>query len=242
MMNDLDLRFPNYPIGTHQEPWDLKILLFIGAAEVRRKSAMTLINEGGFGKPIECRIPLLVAFHEAISTMISLGKSRALIESSLEVLWRFFAWSDTNSEHISQETLIDIFKRWTEFQIHRVQIKKEISVVYAYRQSSKMANLIAKALRLPGAKPGGTLLLQTRIRKPSEKKRVLGVKADKQNLDHTFEYGHVLTKICGALDLRTVRGKLPIFIDVGSDTVLTLAGNLMDPEMDTNSIKNKTLK
>jgi len=241
-MNEIDLKFPNYPIGTHQVPWDLKILLFNGAAKVPRKSAMTLIDEGGFGNPIECRIPLLVAFHEAISTLISLGKSRALIESSLEVLWRFFAWSDTNSEHISQETLIDIFKRWTEFQIHRVQVKKEISAVYAYRQSSKMANLIAKALRLPGAKPGGTLLLQTRMRKPPEKKRVLGVKADKQNLDHTFEYGHVLTKICGALDLATVRGKLPIIIDVGNEKMLTLAGSLMNPEMDTDAIKNRQIK
>lgn len=114
--------------------------------------------------------------------------------------------------------------------------------MYAYRQVSKMANLIAKSLQLPGVKPGKNLVLQTRMRKPPEKKRVLGVEADKQNLNHTFEYGHVLTKICGALDITTVRGKLPILIDVGSDTVLTLAGNLIDPEMDTNSIKDITIR
>ena len=241
-MNKLDLTFPNFPIGTHQVPWDLKILLFNGAAEVPRKSAMTLIDEGGFGKPIEVKIPLVVAFHEAISSMISLGKSRALIESSLEVLWRFFAWSDRNSEYISPETLIDIFKRWTEFQIHRSHIKKEISAIYAYRQASKMANLVSKAFKLPGAKPGGTLLLQTRMRKPPQKKHVLGTEADKQNLSHTFQYGHVLTKICGALDLAKVRGKLPILIDVGDEKMLTLAGNLMNPEMDTNVIEDTTVR
>ena len=224
-MNELDLKFPNYPIGTHQVPWDLKILLFNGAAKVPRKLGMTLIDEGGFGKPVEDRIPLVIAIHEAISSMISLGKSRALIESSLEVLLRFFAWSERNSECISRETLIDVFKRWTEFQIHRSHIKKEVSAIYAYGQASKMANLIAKALQLPGARPGGTLLLQTRMRKPSEKKRVLGVDADKQNLSYTFEYGHILTKICEALDLETVRGKLPILINVGDETMLTLAGN-----------------
>jgi hypothetical protein len=241
-MNELDLTFPNFPFGTHQVPWDLRILLFKGAANIARKSAMTLIDNGGFGKPIEDRIPLVIAFHEAIFSMISLGKSRALFESSLEVLWRFFAWSDTNSEYISQETLIDIFKRWTEFQIHRAQIKKEISAMYAYRQASKMANLVSKAFKLPGTKPGGTLLLQTRMRKPPQKKHVLGTEADKQNLSHTFQYGHVLTKICGALDLATVRGKLPILIDVGDEKTLTLAGNLFKPEMDTNVIENENFR
>ncbi|EBA00648.1 hypothetical protein [Marinobacter sp. ELB17] len=241
-MNDLNLTFPSFPLGTHQIPWNLRILLFKDAATIPRKKAMSLIDDGAFGEPIEERFPLVIAFHEAISSMISLGKSRALIGSSLEVLWHFLAWSDTNSEHISRETLIDIFKRWTELQIHRYQIKNEISAISAYRQTSKMANLIAKVLQLPGAKPGGTLLLQTRMRKPPDKKHVLGTNEDKQNLSHTFEYGHVLTKICGALDLTTVRGKLPIFIDVGSDTVLTLAGNLIDLEMDTNSIKDMTIR
>lgn len=241
-MSELDLTFPNFPMGTHQVPWNLKILMFKDAAKLSRKSAIISIERGDFGRPIEDRIPLVIAFHEAISSMISLGKSRALVESSLEVLWRFFSWSDANTEHISRESLIDIFKRWAEFQLYRTQIRKEISAIHAYRQSSKMANLIAKALHLPGIKPGGTLLLQTRIRKPPEKKRVLSVKADKQNLDHTFEFGHVLTKICRALDLETVRGKLPILIDVGGEKMLTLSGNLMNPEMDTNAIENATAR
>lgn len=237
-MSELDLTFPSFPLGTHQVPWNMKILLFKNAASVARKSAILSIDKGEFGKPIEERIPLIIAFHEAISSMVSLGKSWVYIESNLEVLWRFFSWLDANSEHISRETIIDIFKRWTEFQINRYQIKKEIGAIHAYRQVSKMASLIAKALQLPGAKPGKNLVLQTRMRKPPQKKRVLGAEADKQNLNHTFEYGHVLTKICGALDVTTVRGKLPILIDVGSDMVLTLAGNLVDPDMDTNSIKN----
>jgi len=239
-MNDLNLTFPSFPLGTHQIPWNLRILLFKDAATIPRKKAMILIDDGEFGEPIEGRFSLVFAFHEAISSMISLGKSRALIESNLEVIWRFFAWTDSSSEFISKKTVIDIFKHWTELQIHRTHFKKEISAIYAYRQVSKMANLIAKALQLPGAKPGKNLVLQTRMRKPPEKKRVLGVEADKQNLNHTFEYGHVLTKICGALDLTTVRGKLPIFIDVGSNKLLTLAGNLIDPEMDTNSIIHMT--
>lgn len=241
-MSELDLSFPNYPIGTHQVPWDLRILLFKGASNIPRKSAIVSIDGSKLGKPIEERIPLVMAFHEAISSMISLGKSRALIESSLEVLWRFFAWSDKNSQQISSENVIEIFKLWTEFQLHRHQIKKEISANYAYRQTSKMANLLAKALHLPGAKPGGNLLLQTRMRKPIEKKRVLGTEADKQNLDHTFKFGHLLTKICEALDVETVRGKLPIRINIGNEAILTLAGSLMDPDMDVKTVKNVAVR
>lgn len=241
-MSELDLTFPSYPIGTHQVPWDLKILLFKGASNIPRKSAIVSIDDNKFGKRIEERIPLVVAFHEAICSMISLGKSRALVESSLEVLWRFFAWSDKNSQQISPENVIEIFKLWTEFQIHRHQIKNEISAIYAYRQTSKLANLTAKALHLPGAKPGGNLLLQTRMRKPIEKKRVLGTEADKQNLEHTFKFGHLLTKICEALDVETVRGKLPIRINIGNEAILTLAGSLMNLDMDTNAIKDNTLR
>ena len=241
-MSELDLTFPSYPIGTHQVPWDLKILLFKGASNIPRKSAIVSIDDNKFGKRIEERIPLVVAFHEAICSMISLGKSRALVESSLEVLWRFFAWSDKNSQQISPENVIEIFKLWTEFQIHRHQIKNEISAIYAYRQTSKLANLIAKALHLPGAKPGGNLLLQTRMRKPIEKKRVLGTEADKQNLEHTFKFGHLLTKICEALDVETVRGKLPIRINIGNEAILTLAGSLMDPDMDISNVKNAAVR
>lgn len=145
-MSDLDLTFPNFPLGTHQIPWDLQVLLFKGAANLPRKEAMKLIAEGRLGDVVESRSFLVSAFHETISSMISLGKSRATIESNLEVLWRFFAWSEKNSKEITQEALVETFKEWTEFQIYRSQVKKEISAIYAYRQASKMANLLAKAL------------------------------------------------------------------------------------------------
>ncbi|KZZ17546.1 hypothetical protein A3749_22605, partial [Oleiphilus sp. HI0078] len=217
-------------------PWDLKILLFKDAAKEPRKSAIVSIEKGCFGRPIEDRIPLVVLFHEAISSLINLGKSRALVETNLSVLWRFFSWSDANSEFISRDTLIDLFKRWTEFQIYRSQISKEISPMYAYRQSSKLADLITKALQLPGVKPGRNLVLQTRMRKPSEKKRVLSAKADKQNLEHTFRFGNALKKICDELDYVTVRSALPISIDVENDKTLIVKGNVKNPSLNIESM------
>lgn len=71
-MSELDLTFPSFPLGTHQVPWDMKILLFKDAAGESRKSAILSIDKGGFGKIIEERSPLVIAFHETISSMISL--------------------------------------------------------------------------------------------------------------------------------------------------------------------------
>lgn len=96
-MHELNLTFPGMSLGTHQIPWNLNILLHHGAACVPRKNAMESIHHSSVDDVDVLRIPIVCAFHEAISSMISQGRSRSLIEGSLEVLWRFFAWSDTNS-------------------------------------------------------------------------------------------------------------------------------------------------
>lgn len=237
-MRELDLTFPGMALGTHQTPWDLRILLHRGAASMPRKQAITVIPDDSIADPDALRLAVVCAFHEAISSMISQGRSRALVESSLEVLWRFFTWSDKNALIISHDAVIDAFKQWAEYQIHRSKIKKEVSEIYAYRQTSKLANLIAKALKLPGTKPGGNLLMQTRMRKPRAKKKVLSTNADKQNLTQTFEFGHALTTVCDALDLATVRGPLPIQVDLENNKTLIIAGNLKDPGLVVDSIQN----
>lgn len=242
VMHELDLTFPSLAVGTHQTPWDLRILLHRGGASMRRKQAIKSIGEDLIGEPDAARAQVVCAFHEAISTMISQGRSRALIESSLEVLWRFFAWSDKNSFPIYQNALIDTFKEWSEYQIYRSKIKKEMSEIYAYRQASKLASLIAKALRLPGTKPGGNLLMQTRVRKPRSKKKVLSTTADKQNLTQIFEFGRALKTVCDALDLATVRGPLPITIELENSKTLTVAGNLINPALDVESIQDNAVR
>ncbi|HGN9466916.1 TPA: hypothetical protein ACK0LO_000047 [Providencia stuartii] len=241
-MHELNLTFPGMSLGTHQIPWNLNILLHHGAACLPRKNAMEAIHHSSAEDVDVLRIPVVCAFHEAISSMISQGRSRALIEGSLEVLWRFFAWSDTNSLTMSRDELLINFKKWSEHQLYRSKIKKEVSENYAYRQTSKLANLIARALKLPGAKPGGALLMQTRIRKPSSKKSVMTSSTDKQNLSSTFEFGHYLRSICDALDCSTVRGRLPIRITLQNGKTLVVAGSLLNPEMDVESIECNTAR
>ena len=241
-MRELDLAFPSMALGTHQTPWDLKILLYNGAASLPRKQAVETINHSSPDNLDVNRIPVVRAFHDAVSSMISQGRSRSLVESNLEVLWRFFAWSDDNSLHISHDELINNFKKWSEYQVYRSKIDNEVSENYAYRQTSKLANLIARALKFPGPNPGRTLLMQTRVRKPRSKKHVLGSKADKQNLSKTFKFGRFLKTICDTLDLTTVRGRLPIYIELESNKRLIVAGNLISTQMDIESLKNSGVK
>tara|TARA_Y100001956_G_scaffold82964_1_gene107385 strand:+ start:1385 stop:3115 length:1731 start_codon:yes stop_codon:yes gene_type:complete len=241
-MYELSLTFPDMSLGTHQIPWNLNILLHNGAACIPRKKAMEIINNSSSENIDAIRIPAVCAFHEAISSMIKQGRSRALIESSLEVLWRFYSWAETNSLSMSQEDVVVNFKRWSEHQLYRSKVTKEVSEIYAYRQTSKLANLIARALKLPGSKPGGALLMQTRIRKPSSKKRVMTSSADKQNLSNTFEFGHCLRSICDALDIPTVRGRLPIRIALQNGKTLVVAGSLLNTELDLESIECKSVR
>lgn len=241
-MNEVDLIFPGLSQGSHQTPWDLRILLYRGATDVLRKEALTMIDRGIYGDAQSERKFLAFAFHENITSLIKKGKSRALVISSLETLWRFYSWADNNYPTITETNIIEIFKGWAEYQIYRSQKKKEISEVHGYRQTTRIAKLIAGSLKLPGAKPSAYLMLQTRMRRPNDKKSVLSTQADKQNLENTFAFGHALKKICDTLDVPTVRGALPIFIEITDNKTLIVSGSLLNPLMDVESIKNNTVR
>lgn len=242
LVTELELNFPKLALGTHETPWDLNVLLYKGFSRLPRRQSIKLIYKKKLKESEKIRSPLVLAFHEAITSMINKGKSRASIISSLETLWRFYTWADEKNINLTSEHIIDVLKDWAEHQIHRARIKKNISEMHAYRQVTRISNLIAGALRLPGAKPGTYLLFQTRMRKPSTKKSVLGAKEDKQNLEQTFKFGNALKLICDCLDINTVRGPLPILIEIDSNQTLLVAGNLIDPYMDVKSIKDSTLR
>jgi len=237
-MHERDLTFPNYPYGSHQVPWNLRILFYKGAAEKSRKEAASLLEQGHFKEFSLERAKLVCAFHEAFLTLIAQGSARSSIETYLETLWRFYSWADTRELQITKKAVIDTFKEWTEYQLWRFKVKKIGSAIYSYRQSMMIANLITKALLLPGLRPAKNLMAQTRMRKPSSKKKVLGTDADKQNLENTFEFGRCLKKICDDLDLSKVRGELPINIEISASKNILLLGNIINPDLDVLAIRD----
>ena len=56
-----------------------------------------------------------------------------MIISNLEVLHRFYAWADDKSEVLIKENVVDIFKAWSEYQIFRSQVKKDVSQMHIVR-------------------------------------------------------------------------------------------------------------
>ena len=144
-MNNLKLGFPAFPLGTHQTPWDMSELMYQGAAEIPRHRVQEAIMSGSLGKPIKARMAMLIALHESITAFIAQGRSRSAIVTYFELTWRFYAWADKQGHTIQPDTVVDIYKEWTEFLIDRSVIHKQISEIFAYRQAVTMANIIAKA-------------------------------------------------------------------------------------------------
>lgn len=238
-MPDLDLTFAQISLGTHQAVWDLRVLLFKGAARIRRNLVMEAINEGKCGNIIEERLPFVLRLHEVFNVFFAKGNSVYTVINNLEVLWRFYIWIDNNSMSITTETVIDTFKDWTEYLLARVKNEKNISSRTAYKEASKMAKLIAKALDIQGLHPGKNILLSTRMRLPLKKKKVLSTKDSREKLSETFEFGNTLTKVCNSLDVQTIRGKLPINIEINEKKSLIIACGLRTPDKDSSKIRSK---
>lgn len=241
-MSELDLKVKGLALGTHETPWDLQVLLYRGAASVRRDVVIQSINESEFGDLIEDRVFFVVKLHEILNSYLTRGSSQHTVRSYLQKIWFFYSWLDTTDKLSTEESIIPTFKAWTEHLLNRIKVNKDIAQMTAYKLASTIASFIAKALHLPGAKPGHSLMLTTRLKRPKKPTKVLSTKADKQNLVDTFEFGHTLTTICNHLDIKTVRGSLPIKILLSKNRFLTVAGNLIDPYLDVSTIENSGVK
>ncbi len=229
-------------MGTHETAWDLKVLLYKNATSVRRDKVMKRIDNGDFGNRLPERATLVMKLYDMLMGLLISGSSHRTIKTYLEQVWKFFAAIDKNNLPCTEEEIVSSFKIWTEYLLARVNQKKDLSHFTAYKTASIIANIIAKTLSLPGSKPGHSLMLNTRLSRPNKNKPVLGTQADKQNLANTFQFGRILTAICHSLDLATVRGPVPIKIKLSEEKVITIAGNLKDPDLDVSTIENPAVR
>lgn len=91
--------------------------------------------------------------------------------------------------------------------MHKVRFTKEINENSAYTLALRVSGILDTVLQR------ATPLIQlSRMTKPKRHKSVHGVKADKQNLEWTFSFGHLLQDICDGLPLKAIWGELPIRI------------------------------
>ncbi len=135
---------------------------------------------------------------------------------------KFIKWLESVNFAFTEDNIISGFELWTEHLIERIFKKKDLKHFTGYKNASTTAYIIARTLGIPGSKPGHNLMLNTRLSRPSKTRRNLSAQADKQNLHNTFKFGKILTKICHCLDLDTVRGPLPIKIELEAKKIRIL--------------------
>jgi hypothetical protein len=210
--NTLDLTFPGTAFGTHETPWDLKVYLYRGGASIRINQALAAIEEGRVGRLQEERLPLVNAIHGVLLAKLAGGTRKASVKQTLFAFKKFFTWADQNGQSLTLEDATMTFRAWVEDLIHQYRIQKKIKHTTAHSQAGHVAELLARALSEQPVvgKPGASLLALTRMRNPKIRKSVISARADKQNLEQAFAFGHLLADLCDGLDLVTIRGPTPI--------------------------------
>ncbi len=220
----VDLTFPVLEYGTNETPWDLQPFLYRGGSAAKVKHVVRQIANGELGRLLPERIELVTRLHEQIADDLAGGGSRFSAQNKIGALRRFFAWSDTEEAHLSLETVADTFIRWTDHLLHRHRVERSVSEVTLYDLTRLTATMLDRALDREAS-----LSKSTRVRKPRRKGKVHTTKADKQNLQSTFEFGYFLADICNALTSETTTGALPVRIPFRTGQVLEQWSGLPNP-------------
>lgn len=239
-----DLTFRNVKYGKAETEWDLRPLLYLGGAAARSNLVANQIEEGFFCSPIEERIPLVEKLHEYIDARLAGGGSRGTAGLTIIRLRQFFSWADGEGRAIDLTSAESIFIGWTDHLLYRVRVLRDIKEIHAYQIAVAIAKILDCALDLRKG-----LLSKTRLRRPTRNSPALGTKADKQNLEQTFAFGHALSDIADSLSVNAIRGKLPVRITFRSGHVHEEWLKLKPPEraktLDMNtrrSTRNKTIE
>jgi integrase len=206
-----ELTFARVAYGNTETPWDLRPLLYRGGAAANVKKVAALIAQGKLGAPILDRLPLVQKFHEEVDGNIAGGGSQS---TAFNCIWRlrtFYAWADGSGRSPTVDSVERDFIEYTEHLLHRERVERDFTSAHAYAWISALIDKVLDR-RVP-------LLAMTRVTSPGSKKKVLGTQADKQNLQHTFAFGHALLDITDALTVEAIQGKLPVKISFRSGQV-----------------------
>lgn len=198
------LTFPRVRLGPRETPWDLLPLMYRGGASANVRKAADLIRSGKLGQPVMERLGLVRQLHEAIDAKLAGGGRPATQLGVITALREFFEWGDSFGLRLALDSVVEGFVHWTDALLHRTRVLKTISAVSAYNLALRVSNVLGEVL--DRATP---LIRLSRLTKPPSRKSALGIKVDKQNLEWTFSFGHLLQDLCDGLTLATIWGDLP---------------------------------
>lgn len=209
--------------GRLETRWDLRVLLYWGAAAVNVREVFNQIATGEFGKPLLERLELVERIHAAMTARLVGGRSRKSAFSYLKALRSFFAWADEFEQAVSLETVEDAYRHWADYLMSRVRLKA-IKNNSAYNSGINLSSILDEALER-----NQPLILTTRLRLQKRGARAVGVAADKQNLTETFVFGHLCLDIIDSLSLEAVYGPMPVTIRLRDGRKLERWSGLQEP-------------
>ncbi|PWK43228.1 hypothetical protein C7534_104407 [Pseudomonas sp. OV226] len=211
----LKLDFPSMAYGTHEWPYDFIVLTRLGGAITPRNLYPQIMHRESDQTRTLRRLPFVKLLHESILSDLARGLRQPTIFSRIRAILIFYAWADSKAEDITYDNVDTIFSAWTEELLHRVKVVKDLKHMTAYRYAKVLDLYIA---RIQNTRVGP--LHKTRLSAESQKKRVLGTQADKQNLQQSFDYGHLLLELSDKLSYESITQPLPLFIHLTSGQVL----------------------
>jgi hypothetical protein len=209
------LTFSNMTYGKAEVPRDLRRWLYAGGASADSYTVIAQIEEGKLGPPLACRIELVCHIHEVLSNFYERGGRRATLLGHIDKLTRFFRWADETGHDLSLPSIEDSYLLWTDSLLDRVRVNKDLSETVAYDYGSVIGWALDRVLGRTAP-----LVRTTRLRSPKQGNRTLGLKADKQNLEQTFAFGHFLLDLADGLGLETIWGPVPVRIPLRNGQAL----------------------
>lgn len=212
-----NLTFKDIKYGKKETPWDLGILLYRGGASANSKLVVKLIADGKLGKPQLDRLALVVKLHEKINGSVSEGGSRETAKTQIVHLRLFFGWADRKNLTLDLDAVTETYCAWADSLVYRTRInpgsrssqERPIGMPSAYVYGASVGMILGDVLDRHSR-----IIELTRLYMPSHRKTASGIRAEKQNLEQTFIFGHVLQDICDQLTIEvTCATPLPVRIN-----------------------------
>lgn len=203
-----NLGFPMIDFGVNETPWSLRPWLYRGGARAPAREVISMIEEGKLGLPMFERIELVCLIRESLLDYLESGGQRETVRSCLEKLSMFFQWVDeSEGTALNIATVEQSYRQWCDALLHRVRVRRDLKERSAHSYGSVVGRMLDRALER-----SSPLIKSTLLKKPKDSIRAVSTKADKQNLEVTFAFGHFLLDLADGLSVDAIWGPLPLLI------------------------------
>lgn len=219
-----NLTFPDLTYGKKETPWDLLRFLYKGGAGTCVRIVDEKIEVGELGQPLEERAELVQQMHEVLANALGRGARRTTVGAKITILAQFFSWADKTGTRLGLDSIERSYLLWTDALLNRVRVGTGLSEKTAYGYGCNVGWMLDRVLGR-----SSPIIKATRLSMPKGGSRAVSSKAEKQNLQETFEFGHFLLDIADGLNLAAIWGGLPVQIHLRSGQVLEEWSGLKAP-------------